>query len=212
LFTDTVGFIQKLPTALVAAFRATLEEIAEADLLLHLVDITHPNVRAQAEAVQQTLAEIEADHIPMVTVINKIDRLDDPEKARQAVEKFPRSVAVSALHGQGINDLLATVGQQLYETYLPISVRLPYQQGGLISLFHEYGQVERLEHVRGGVIIQGKLPGRLIARFRPFTRLQADEAQQPAIERVTAEDDGVLYDDEYGDNIEDLEDGDADEI
>ena len=171
LFTDTVGFIQKLPTALVAAFRATLEEIAEADLLLHVVDITHPNVMAQAKAVQLTLGEIEADHVPVVTVVNKIDRLTDPEKARRNLEIFPTAEAISALTGEGINDLLATVGEQLYETYLSIKVYLPYQQGGLISLFHESGQVERLEHVPGGVLIKGKLPGRLLARFKPFTRI-----------------------------------------
>ena len=171
LFTDTVGFIQKLPTALIAAFRATLEEIAEADLLLHVVDITHPNVMAQAKAVQLTLGEIEADHVPVVTVVNKIDRLTDPEKARRNLEIFPTAEAISALTGEGINDLLATVGEQLYETYLSIKVYLPYQQGGLISLFHESGQVERLEHVPGGVLIKGKLPGRLLARFKPFTRI-----------------------------------------
>src|SRR3990172_6959442 len=75
LFTDTVGFIQKLPTTLVAAFRATLEEIAEADLLLHIVDITHVNAQAQAKAVYQTLIEIEADHIPVLIALNKIDQL-----------------------------------------------------------------------------------------------------------------------------------------
>jgi len=171
LFTDTVGFIQKLPTALVAAFRATLEEIAEADLLLHVVDITHPNVMAQAKAVHQILGEIEADHVPVVTVVNKIDRLTDPERARQNLDIFPTAEAISALTGEGINDLLATVGEQLYETYLSTKVYLPYQQGGLISLFHEYGQVERLEHVHGGVLIKGKLPGRLVARFKPFTRI-----------------------------------------
>ena len=81
LFTDTVGFIQKLPTDLVAAFRATLEEIAEADLLIHLVDVTHPNAHAQAEAVLQTLNEIDAGHIPILTALNKIDLLPDPESA-----------------------------------------------------------------------------------------------------------------------------------
>src|SRR5512139_2067413 len=106
LFTDTVGFIQKLPTALVAAFRATLEEIGEADLLLHMVDVTHTNARAQADAVLQTLGEIEADHIPVLTVLNKIDRLPNPEKARQAVEGFPNAVAISALKGDGIPELL----------------------------------------------------------------------------------------------------------
>ena len=84
LFTDTVGFIQKLPTTLVAAFRATLEEIAEADLLIHVIDITHPQAHEQARAVYQTLSEIQADHIPILTAVNKIDQLTDPEHAREA--------------------------------------------------------------------------------------------------------------------------------
>jgi GTP-binding protein HflX len=168
LITDTVGFIQKLPTTLVAAFRATLEEIAEADLLLHVIDITHPEAQAQATAVHEALEEIEADHIPVLTVLNKIDRLNDPEKARQSVVNFPNSVAVSALKGSGIGDLLALIGQNLFETYSQVVVRLPYQQGGLISMFHEQGQVERIEHGQGGVTIQGSLPGRLLARYQPF--------------------------------------------
>jgi GTPase len=168
LFTDTVGFIQKLPTELVAAFRATLEEIAEADLLVHLIDSTHVNARAQAEAVHQTLAEIEADHIPVLTVLNKIDRLEAPENARQALQDFPNSVAISALNGLGVDDFLSAVSEQLFEKFTTISVKLPYQQGALISQFHELGQVERVEHVRGGVELYGKLPGRLVARYRPF--------------------------------------------
>jgi GTP-binding protein HflX len=173
LFTDTVGFIQKLPTALVAAFRATLEEIAEADLLLHVVDITHPNAHAQAEAVEQTLAEIEADHIPVITVLNKIDQLSDPERAQLALAGFSKSVAISALKGIGISDLLQAVSGQLYETYTPVRVLLPYQEGALISLFHEFGQIDRIEHERKGVYIEGRIPGRLIARYRSFERLNA---------------------------------------
>jgi GTP-binding protein HflX len=170
LFTDTVGFIQKLPTTLVAAFRATLEEIGEADLLLHLVDITHPNAQAQAKAVLQMLCEIDADHIPVITALNKIDRLNDPERARTAVAGFPNSVAISALHGDGIPDMLRKVNENLYDTYTPIRVRLPYQEGGLISLFHDQGQVDLVEHGQSGVIIQGRLPGRLLARYRPFVK------------------------------------------
>jgi GTP-binding protein HflX len=170
LFTDTVGFIQKLPTTLVAAFRATLEEIGEADLLLHLVDITHPNAQAQAKAVLQMLCEIDADHIPVITALNKIDRLNDPERARTAVAGFPNSVAISALHGEGIPDMLRKVNENLYDTYTPIRVRLPYQEGGLISLFHDQGQVDLVEHGQSGVIIQGRLPGRLLARYRPFVK------------------------------------------
>lgn len=168
LFTDTVGFIQKLPTTLVASFRATLEEIAEADLLLHLVDISHVNASNQAEAVQDTLEEIGASHIPLITVLNKIDRLGDPKSARQALEHFPQAVAISAQTGEGLTDLLNMVGDALYETLAPILVRLPYQQGQLISLFHEIGQVERVEHGRNGVLMQGRIPTRLLAQFKPW--------------------------------------------
>ena len=168
LFTDTVGFIQKLPTTLVAAFHATLEEIAEADLLLHVVDISHPNAMNQSEAVQQTLEEIDAGLVPVITVLNKIDRLSDPEAALRAVKLFPQAVAVSARTGAGIADLLEHIRSGLYETFTPTLVRLPYQQGQLISLFHEFGQVERLEHGRKGVLMQGRIPGRLVAQFKPW--------------------------------------------
>ncbi|MCX6038112.1 MAG: GTPase HflX [Chloroflexi bacterium] len=168
IFTDTVGFIQKLPTTLVAAFRATLEEIAEADLLLHVVDISHPNAMNQAEAVHETLEEIEAEHVPVITVLNKIDLLSDPAAARSALKHFPQAVAISARSGEGIGDLLGMLRSTLYETFTPILVRLPYQQGQLISLFHEFGQVERLEHGRKGVLIQGRIPGRLVAQFKPW--------------------------------------------
>jgi GTP-binding protein HflX len=171
LFTDTVGFIQKLPTALVAAFRATLEEIAEADILIHIVDITHVNSQAQAESVLETLAEIEADHIPVITALNKIDRLADPEGARRTVEAFPNSVAISATSGEGIPDLLNMVSEQLFETFSEVTVRLPYEEGNLISQFHEAGQVERVEHGRGGVLIQGKIPGRLLASYLPYSKM-----------------------------------------
>ncbi len=113
LFTDTVGFIQKLPTTLVAVFRATLEEIAEADLLLHVVDITHLNVQAQARSVLLTLEEIKANHIPVITIVNKIDLLSDPERALTALTDFPRAVAVSALTGNGIPTLLSRVEENL---------------------------------------------------------------------------------------------------
>jgi GTP-binding protein HflX len=170
LFTDTVGFIQKLPTTLVAAFRATLEEIAEADLLIHVIDITHPQSHEQARAVYQTLTEIEADHIPILTALNKIDGLTDPDRAREALSDFPSAVAISALTGEGIQDLLSKVHSFLYEDYIPIHIYLPYQQGGLISLFQEQGQVERMEQVAGGVEIQGRIPGRLLSFFNQYQK------------------------------------------
>ncbi len=165
LFTDTVGFIQKLPTTLVAAFRATLEEITEADLLLHVVDISHPNALNQFDAVEETLGEIGAGDLPAVTALNKIDRLAKPEAARTTARRYPKAVAISARRGTGEAELLELIKEELYERYVPIEVRLPYQQGALISLFHENGQVERIEHVRGGVLMEGRVPARLAAQF-----------------------------------------------
>ena len=165
LITDTVGFIQKLPTTLIEAFHATLEEILEADLLLHVVDISHPNALNQFNAVQETLDELGAHHIPVVTALNKVDRLRNPEAAKDAASRYSKAVAVSSLQGNGISDLLQVMQEELYETYAPIRVRLPYQQGALISLFHEAGQVEFVEHGRGGVFMQGRIPGRLLAQF-----------------------------------------------
>lgn len=175
LFTDTVGFIQKLPTQLVAAFRATLEEIAEADLLLHVVDVTHPNALEQAQAVHETLKEIQADHIPVVTVLNKIDRFPDPKAAMQSLDGYNGPVvAISAMTGNGVPDLLKTVSRELFEVFVPVSVRLPYQEGNLISIFHDQGKVTRIEHTRGGVKIEGNLPVRLLARFQAFLKENLD--------------------------------------
>jgi GTP-binding protein HflX len=168
LFTDTVGFIQKLPTQLVAAFRATLEEIAEADLLVHVVDITHPNALLQWQSVQQTLAEIGADHIPSVTALNKIDALPDPTIAQQTLLNFQNSVGISARNGAGIQDLVKLIEKHLFETYIPVTVQLPFQQGQLISLFHEMGQITQVEHNRHGEWIEGSIPGRLLAQFQPY--------------------------------------------
>ncbi len=166
LFTDTVGFIQKLPTTLVEAFHATLEEIAEADLLLHVVDISHPNAMNQAEAVQETLDKIEAHHIPVVTALNKVDLLRDPRvRAAGGKRLFEGSGNFRRGWNRGQGSACVVLQEELYETYTPIRVKLPYQQGALISLFHEAGQVELIEHGRGGVYMQGRIPGRLLAQF-----------------------------------------------
>ncbi|MDH3943764.1 MAG: GTPase HflX, partial [Anaerolineae bacterium] len=168
LMTDTVGFIQKLPTTLVAAFRATLEEISEAALLLHVLDITHPNVRSHAAAVEETLEEIGADHIPVLTVLNKVDLLADPENAHETITDFPDAVTVSALKGDGFDLLKDRIQQKLYESLTEVTVSLPLKEGALIAAFHEFGKVDMIEHNRDAVEIRGRLPGRLLARYRKF--------------------------------------------
>ena len=116
LFTDTVGFIQKLPTALVAAFRATLEEVMEADILVHVVDVSHANMDEQVGAVEEVLEELGAGDKPMITVLNKIDLMDpdDPDIAarrQRALADYPNAVALSARTGQGIEHLLDSCGR-----------------------------------------------------------------------------------------------------
>jgi GTPase len=137
-------------------------------LLLHVVDISHPNALNQFNSVQETLDELGAHHIPVVTALNKVDRLRNPEAARDIAGRYSKAVTISSLNGSGIQDLLRLVQEELYETYAPVRVKLPYQQGALISLFHEAGQVEVVEHGRGGVYIQGRIPGRLLAQFKQW--------------------------------------------
>lgn len=168
LLTDTVGFIQKLPTQLVAAFRATLEEISEADLLLHVVDITHINASSQAKSVLKTLEEIGAGEIPIITVLNKIDKLKDAGAAIAKMQDFPNTYAISAINGDGIETLTRAISGELYEKYIPIKVYLPYREGQLLSLFHEYGHVSFMKHEEEGAVLEGMIPNRYYSRFAPF--------------------------------------------
>lgn len=168
LFTDTVGFIQKLPTTLVASFRATLEEIGDADLLLHVVDITHPNASEQAQAVLTTLDEIGVADVPMVTALNKIDAFANPQSIVNRVDEFERAVPISALTGEGIPSLLTTTEFELFETTAVIKVHLPYKEGRLISLFHEEGIINDISHGKDAVIIGGHVPNRLINQFQAY--------------------------------------------
>jgi len=168
LFTDTVGFIQKLPTTLVAAFRATLEEIGEADLIVHVIDITHHNAMQQAATVATILEEIGATHAPLVSALNKIDRLADPSVLNALLAEFPNSIAISAATGQGIDLLLKRVEELLNADMVPLRVRLPYEQGQLLQLLHEHGHVRREEYGPQGTTVEGLIPAHLSAQFRPF--------------------------------------------
>jgi GTP-binding protein HflX len=167
LFTDTVGFIQKLPTQIVAAFRATLEEIRDADLLLHVVDVTHPHVVAQVESVEDTLAELEVDHLPVVVALNKIDQLP-PDSDIETILDLPTAVRVSALTGEGIDALLLAVEATMASLLEPIQVLLPYKRGDLLSMMYERGQVDGEEHQQEGVRVYGRLPHRLLPYFEPY--------------------------------------------
>jgi len=173
LFSDTVGFIQKLPTQLVAAFRSTLEEVNEADLLLHVVDISHANMEEQMAAVEEILDDLGAADKPMVVALNKIDRLDrsDPDDAQmlaQAIADNPRAVLISALRGEGLEQLLEAVDMTLRERMALIDTLIPYSRGDLVAMLHEHGTVETETHTEHGTHVVGRLPLELVGRLEPY--------------------------------------------
>ena len=172
LFTDTVGFIQKLPTDIVAAFRATLEEIAEADMLLHVVDATHPHVEAQIESVEDILAELEVDHLPQIVAVNKIDLLTESAFQKLNLPISGVGVPISALNGQGIEALLAAIEALMEQDMEPLSIKLPYDRGDLVSLYHERGFVDSEEHQGDGITIHGRMPDRLVPYFQEYRLVQ----------------------------------------
>src|SRR5687768_13802360 len=171
LLTDTVGFIQRLPTALVAAFKATLEEINDADVLIHVVDATHPNRHEQIQAVGQTLDELEIGEKPVVTALNKIDKLTPEEVEALAEQDYPSPVPISAANGIGLDQLFITLQEVLEERAdsMQLEVRVPYAAGELVRLFHQRGVVEHEEYGPEGTELRGTLPRRYAAQFERYT-------------------------------------------
>lgn len=174
LMTDTVGFIQRLPTALVAAFRATLEEIAEADLLLHVLDLTHPNAEEQAKTVINTLAELKLQDKPILTVFNKIDQLSDGSEAdlAQLVAELgiPAEpwVAISAQTGEGMQRLQAKIEELLIERMVRIEAHIPYKSNDLVALWHERGVIDSEEFGADGTTVRGAMPRQYAHRYERF--------------------------------------------
>jgi GTP-binding protein HflX len=171
LVTDTVGFIQKLPTQLVAAFHATLEEITDADLLVHVVDVTHPQVLRQAQAVYDTLQTLNAAHKPTISALNKIDLLPSSDAIPVGVDQFPNSVATSALSGQGLPELMTEVESILEDQMAHVDVLIPYEQGSLVDLFHRRGLIQAEEHTDQGTRIAGLIPCELVGHFQELHRV-----------------------------------------
>ena len=168
LVSDTVGFIQKLPTQLVAAFRATLEEIKEANLLLHIVDASHENLHEQSLTVLETLKEIDAGEVPILTVYNKIDLLNKDEIQKLEEAAHSNEFLISARTGDGIEELQEAIADILFRSDSLVKVLLPYAEGHLVSLFHERGNVIDVEHREDGILIYGRIPQESKALFEDF--------------------------------------------
>jgi GTP-binding protein HflX len=159
-FTDTVGFVRHLPHQLVEAFKSTLEEVAEADLILHIVDGSHVDPFGQIAAVREVFAEIGANEIPEIIVINKAD-LADPEMLTEIKRRERHSIVVSARTGEGIDELLDMVTQELPRPMILVEATIPYSRGDLINRIHMSGELLAEEHRDDGTFIRARLDAAL---------------------------------------------------
>ncbi len=179
LLSDTVGFIQKLPPKVVDAFKATLEELDEADILLHVIDITHKNAAEQAQTVDDLLEELGLRDKPRIVAVNKIDLLAEKLgiEGDEAVEYYLQHMGdavtlvtpVAAARGWGIKQLRKLIADALGERMISLTVRVPYRAADLVRLFHRYGLIEREEFTESGSVISGKIPKQLEPEFREHT-------------------------------------------
>ena len=155
--TDTVGFVRHLPHQLVEAFRSSLEEVKGADLILHIVDGSDEAPEEQIAAVREVLNDIEASAIPELIVINKADQADQDQLVR-LLRREPHAVVVSAMTGQGIEELLLAIEEDLPQLMQEIDLVVPYSRGDLISRVHELGDVIDLDHLAEGTHVHARVP------------------------------------------------------
>jgi GTPase len=175
LVTDTVGFVRRLPHQLVEGFAATLEETLVSDLVLHVVDASAPEARLveQIAAVGSVLDEIGADELPRELVVNKIDAVE-PEQRRRLANRYPDAVQVSALTGEGIEELRERIADRFAERFEPVRLLLPYQEGGKLNELYALGApIEQREDTGEGVLVVARLPRREISRFAPYLVVDA---------------------------------------
>src|SRR5436853_828439 len=165
LLTDTVGFLRKLPPSQVKSFKATLEEVSEADLLIHIVDLSHPRVDDQMEAVESVVKELDAFGKQTVIVFNKIDNLQNRELAETYVERFPGSVAISARTGEGVNKLVQTLQDALSAWRLRSRFKIPASESALIAEIHRVGHVLELNYEGEGALIVAHVPPELAQKL-----------------------------------------------
>ncbi|MEV7571035.1 GTPase HflX [Streptomyces tanashiensis] len=164
---DTVGFVRHLPHHLVEAFRSTMEEVAESDLILHVVDGSHPAPEEQLAAVREVFRDVGAVNVPEIVVVNKADAAD-PLVLQRLLRMEKHSIVVSARSGQGIEELLALIDSELPRPEVELEVLVPYTQGGLVSRVHAEGEVESEEHTPEGTLLKARVHEELAALLAPY--------------------------------------------
>ena len=168
LLTDTVGFLRKLPHTLIESFKATLEEVSEADLLIHIVDLSHPRVDEQMEAVDRVIKELDAYGKQTLIVFNKIDNLANREVVDSYLRRFPGSVAISARTGEGVNQLVQALEGALSSWRLRSRFRIPAKESALIAEIHRVGHVLELRYEGNDALIVAHVPPDLAQKLERY--------------------------------------------
>jgi GTP-binding protein HflX len=166
--TDTVGFIRKLPHGLVEAFKATLEEVVQAELLLHVVDVSHPQAEEQIAAVNNVLTEIGADGKPTIMVFNKIDKCEGNGVLDKFLHQYTNAVAISAEKGTGMAELIAELGTQLRPIREFVELSVPHGQSAVIARLHEVAQVTERDYAGDQARFRARIPPHFHGEFAPY--------------------------------------------
>ncbi len=166
LLSDTVGFIRKLPHRLIESFKSTLDEIRESDLLIHVVDSTSPLMDDYIETVHNTLKEIEADDIPEVLVLNKVDGISDPEKLASIKRAYEHGIPASALRGIGLDNIIDAIEEKLQERYEQKEIKIPVKDQKVVSFLHEVAQINELKYDSDAIFVQFKINRRYLGRLK----------------------------------------------
>jgi len=180
LLTDTVGFLKQLPHHLIESFKATLEEVAEADLLMHVVDLSHPLYEQQMAAVQTVLEELHAWGKQMIVVFNKCDRVANPALVEHALHKHPGSVAISALTGEGFSELYDEIEHQVKSWRLKVKLELPNHMTALVAELHRVGRVLDVSYQGDKIVLTAHVPPHLQGKVKPYL-VEGDEFDHAAI-------------------------------
>jgi len=165
LLTDTVGFIKNLPHDLVASFKATLEEVTEAELLLHVVDVSHLQAEQQVKTVEQALNEIGAGDKPTMMVFNKIDQVDDYQQIYRIQEEYPNNILVSALTGEGLDNLRDYLKELVSKNEVEFEIELPYKDGKALNYLYKNGIVLNADYNNDSILVNAKLDKRYLKEF-----------------------------------------------
>ena len=168
LLVDTVGFIRKIPHTLVAAFKSTLEEAIHTDILIHLIDVSHQSAEEHAEATIEVLKELGAEHLPVITVLNKVDACENPLMITKMKLKFPKTVQISALHRRGLEELADLMMEELSKLRKVVELRIPQSQYALVAELMKEGNVLFSDYDQNDVLLKIEIPSKLEYKVKPY--------------------------------------------